>query len=82
MNSKNLGTILLKGVREGGAWVAQSVECLTLTFCSGDDLAVRGFKPRVGLRADGAEPAWDPLSLSLPLPLLSPNNYIHFKLNK
>ena len=29
----------------------------------------REFKPRVGLCADSVEPAWDPLSLSLSLPL-------------
>ena len=37
---------------------------------SGHDLTVHGFKPCTGLWADGAEPAWDSLSLppSLPLP--------------
>ena len=38
---------------------------LSLGFGSGHDLAVRGFEPRVGHRADGVEPAWD--SLSVPL---------------
>ena len=35
-------------------------------FISGHDLVVCKFKPHVGLCADGAEPAWDSLSLSLP----------------
>ena len=48
--------------------MAQSVERPTLGFGSGHDLTVRGFKPSIGLRADIAEPAWDSLSLSLPLP--------------
>ena len=51
-----------------GAWVAQSVKHVTLDLSSGYDLTVCEFKPRMGLRADGAEPAWDSLSLSLPLP--------------
>ena len=52
-----------------GTWVAQLVKRPTLGFGSGHDLTVRKFKPRVGLCADSAEPAWDPLSLSLLLPL-------------
>ena len=40
------------------------------TLGSGHDLTVRGFepqvKPHVVLRADSAEPAWDPLSLPFP----------------
>ena len=50
-----------------GAWVAQSVKCLTLGFSSGHDLRVFGIGPHIGLCADSAEPAWDspPLSLSL-----------------
>ena len=47
--------------------MAQSVKRPTLGFGSGHDLTVRGFEPRVGLRAGGAEPAWD--SLALPLSL-------------
>ena len=43
--------------------------CSTLGFGSGHDLVVCGFKPHIGLCADGAEPAWDSLSLSAP-PLL------------
>ena len=44
--------------------------CLT---GSGHDLTVRGIKPHVRLCADSAEPAWDSLSLSLALPLLTPS---------
>ena len=53
-----------------GTWVAGSVKRLTLDLGSGHDLSVRGFKPRVWLCAEGAEPAWNSLSrpLSLPLP--------------
>ena len=51
-----------------GAWVAQLVEHPTLEFSSGHNLTVCGFKPRIGLRADSMEPAWDSPSLSLPLP--------------
>ena len=43
--------------------VAQFVNCPTLDFGSGCDLAVREFKPHIGLRADHVEPAWDSLSL-------------------
>ena len=39
--------------KDVGAWVAQSVKC---DFGSGHDLAVREFKPRVGLCADSSEP--------------------------
>ena len=53
-----------------GAWVPQSVKCPTLDFSSGPNLTVREFKPCVGLCADNAKPAWDPVSLSLPLPHL------------
>ena len=57
--------------------MAQSVEHLTLGFGSGRDLTVCEFEPHLGLRADGAEPAWDSVSpslspsLSLSLTLLS-----------
>ena len=57
-----------------GAWVAQSVKHLTLDFGSGHDLMVPEFKPRIGLRAENVEAAWDSLSLSPSLsapPLLS-----------
>ena len=62
--------------------MAQSVERLTLDFGSGRDLTIRReFEPRVRLRADSVEPAWDSLSLSLsasPLPALS----FSLKINK
>ena len=47
--------------------VAQSVKRLTLDFCSGHDLTVRGFEPHIELCADSTEPAWDSFSLSLSL---------------
>ena len=47
--------------------MTQSLERLTPDLSSGRDLTVRGIEPSMGLWADGAEPAWDPLSLSLPL---------------
>ena len=50
--------------------MAQSVKHLTLGFGSSRDLAVRGFEPCLGLHADGAESAWDYLSLSLSAPPL------------
>ena len=59
-----------------GAWVAQSVEHQTLDFGSGRDLTVRGFEPHTGLCADGAEPAWDSLSLSLSLSLSEINKHL------
>ena len=54
--------------RTGGAWVAQSLRRPTLGFCSGRDLTVCEFEPRVGLCADGSEPGacfgfWVSLSL-------------------
>ena len=52
-----------------GAWVAQSVKHLALDFGSGHGLTVCEFKPRMGLRADSAEPASDSFSLPLSLPL-------------
>ena len=52
-----------------GAWVAQWVGHPTLGFGSGHGLAVGGFEPRIGLRADSVETAWDSLSLSLSLSL-------------
>ena len=52
-----------------GTWVTWLVKHPTLDFCSGHDFMVSGFKPRIGLLADGAEPAWDSLSL---LPLHGP----------
>ena len=60
-----------KTVNGEGAWVAQSVEHLTLGFGLVHDLEVHELEPRVPLCADSAEPAWVlslPPSLSLPLP--------------
>ena len=48
--------------------MAQSVKHLTLDFSSRHGLMVHEFKPRIGLHADGAEPAWDSVSLSLSAP--------------
>ena len=61
--------------------MAQPVECPTLDFSSGPDLAVCEFKPRVGLHADSSERAWDSLSpsLSAPHPLAL---YLSLKINK
>ena len=53
----------LKG--RGDAWVAQRIKRPTRGFSPGRDLALGGFKCRVGLCAGGltgGEPAWDPLS--------------------
>ena len=47
-----------------GAWVAQSVERLTLSFGLGHDPRVIGSSPTSGL-AQNMERAWDSLSLSL-----------------
>ena len=55
----------LKSTGSKGTWEAQSVKCLTLDFSSGHDITVHGFEPCPGLYADGTEPTWDPLSLSL-----------------
>ena len=49
--------------------LGHSVECLTLDFGSGHDLAVRGIEPRVALHVESVEPAWDSLCLSLSLSL-------------
>ena len=59
-----------KDGKSWGTWVAQSVKCLTLDFGSGHDLTVHEIKPCIGLCTDSPEPAWDSLSLSLPLPHL------------
>ena len=47
------------------------MKLLTLDFSSGHDLTVIEPEARVGLCTDNAEPAWDSLSFSLPLPNLS-----------
>ena len=61
-------TLSLKIPRGGGAWVAQSVEHLSLDFCSGHDLMVVKIEPQAGLCAGSTGPAWDSLPLS---PLLT-----------
>ena len=48
--------------------MVQSVDCLTLDFCSGRDLTVGEFQPRIGLCADKEGPAWGSLSLPLSAP--------------
>ena len=48
--------------------MAQPVKHLTLDFCSGRDLTIREFEPRIRLCGDSAGPAWDSLSLSLSAP--------------
>ena len=60
---------LLKRKRVQGAWVAQSVERLTLDFGSGHDLTFCEFEPCIGLCTDSVEPACDSLSPSLSLSL-------------
>ena len=53
----NIHPLCLPFVQDGwsiGAWVAQSVECLT--SARGHDLTVPEFQPRVGLCADSSEP--------------------------
>ena len=67
--------------------MALLVKCPTLGFDSGRDLTVGWFEPWVGLRADGAEPAWGFLSLSLSPSLsalltLSPSKINKYKLKK
>ena len=47
------------------AWVAPSVQRLTLDFGSGHDLTVRGIEPHVRLCADSEELAGDFLSPAL-----------------
>ena len=51
-------------LKSWGAWVPRSVKHPTLGFGSGHDLTIHGFEPRVGLRADSTESAWDSLFLS------------------
>ena len=56
-NGENNNTYTLK--------IFIKIKPLTSGFDSGHDLIVCEFKPRIGLWADSAEPAWDSLSLSL-----------------
>ena len=51
--------------------MAHSVRCPTLDLGSGHDLTVCGTEPHIGLCADSAVPAGDPLSLSLCVPRLA-----------
>ena len=53
----------------GAPWLAQPVKHPTLGFGSGYDLMVRDTEPRIKLRTDSVEPAWDSLSSSLSAPL-------------
>ena len=55
--------------------MAQSVKC-PFQLRSGHDLTVRGLEPSMDLSAVRTEPASDPLSpsLSLPLPCLLPSS--------
>ena len=62
-----------------GAWVAQSVEHLTLDLDSGQDFTIHEIKPRVQLCADSMEPAWDSLSLFI---FLSPTCSLSLKINE
>ena len=66
---KSLTTPPSRRIHAQGAWVAQSVKRPTLGFGPGHDLTACEFEPCIGLGADGAEPAWDSLSLLLSLPL-------------
>ena len=50
-------------------WLIWS-KLLTLDFSSGHDLMICEFEPCIRLCTDNVEPAWDSLSLSLPLPHL------------
>jgi len=62
--------ILVKNLK--GTWVAQSMKCPTLDFCSGHDLRVLGSSPVHGVgSALSVESAWDSFSLSLCTPPLS-----------
>ena len=47
--------------------MVHSVKHLIPDFGSDHDLTIHEFKPSIGLCADSAEPAWDSVTLSLPL---------------
>ena len=53
---------------ERGAWVAQSVKCLTLDFSSDHDLTGHEIELLIGLCTDSLKPAWDSISPSLSAP--------------
>ena len=61
--------VALEPWQERGTWVAHSVKCPTLGFCSGHGLTVYEIKPCIELCVDSAEPAWDSLFLSASLSL-------------
>ena len=60
---------LIKTLPSRAAWVAQSVNHLTLDFGSGHDLRVMRLSPAV-VFVLGMEPTWDLLPLFLPFPHL------------
>ena len=43
-------------MKDGGAWVARSVQWLTLAQVARSQSRICGFRPRVGLCAEGWEP--------------------------
>ena len=53
-----------------GTWVAQSVKHLADDFGSGHDVIICGNEARIGLCADGVDPAWESLSPSPSAPPL------------
>lgn len=62
--------------------MAQLVKHLTLDLGSGQDLIFHEFEPRIGLRADSEEPAWDfrsPSCSDPPQLSLSRNKQINIK---
>ena len=65
-----------------GAWVAQLVKHLTLSFGSGHGLTVREIEPCMGFHSDGAEPAWDSLSVPLSLCFSLLVHALSLKINK
>lgn len=66
-----------KSVKGMGAWVAQSVKPPTLSFSSGHDLMVHGYKTCTGLPAQRGACLED----SLPVPLPSLLTYSHSQIN-
>ena len=63
--------------------MVQSIQRPTLGSGSGPDLMVGGFESRIGLHADGAEPARDSLSLPFSLCLSAfPAHSLSIKINK
>ena len=53
----NLSLASFRNAQSRGAWVAQSVEHVTLDFSSGHDLMTPGFERHIGLHTDSVEPA-------------------------